>query len=124
MDPDQIDDGITRMKDCMRFIKSWMSQHQLKMNDSKTEYLIISSSRITQQITAPTLDVGVHVMKPSGQEYRCDYGFGNDNGSACEQYLQTRFLAAAPYSKNQEIRGQGFTGMHHQCIHDVSPRLL
>jgi hypothetical protein len=63
--PDQLADAVTKMEECVRSIKTWMSQHQLKMNDSKTEFIVLSNKRTAQKITAPTLNVSGHTIVPT-----------------------------------------------------------
>ena len=41
--PTNMDDALLTMQKCILDVQRWMSYHQLKMNCSKTEYLVISS---------------------------------------------------------------------------------
>ena len=41
-------------------VQKWMLSHQLKMNDDKTEFLVISSKSIARGIVSPSLHIGDH----------------------------------------------------------------
>ena len=36
-------DAVNRLQNCIALIQSWMAHHQLKLNEDKTEFLVISS---------------------------------------------------------------------------------
>ena len=44
--PQQVDELIQSMQQCVHDVKSWMTHNKLKLNDDKTEALIISAPRI------------------------------------------------------------------------------
>ena len=46
------------MQQCVHDVKSWMTHNKLKLNDDKTEALIISSPRISNSIPLTLLIVG------------------------------------------------------------------
>ena len=39
--PEEYNTATSKMQDCLASIRSWMSQNQLKLNDDKTEFMII-----------------------------------------------------------------------------------
>ena len=43
--PDQIDTSVQGMQDCISDVKTWMTSKKLKLNDDKTECLLIVSNR-------------------------------------------------------------------------------
>ena len=43
--PDQIDTSVQGMQDCISDVKTWMTSNKLKLNDDKTECLLIVSNR-------------------------------------------------------------------------------
>jgi hypothetical protein len=53
------------MEDCVRFIKAWMSEHDLKMNDSKTEFMLLANKNTARQLDSPSLSVCGHDVPPS-----------------------------------------------------------
>ena len=42
--PDQIDASVQSMQDCTSDVKTWMTAYKLKLNDDKTESLLIASN--------------------------------------------------------------------------------
>ena len=63
--PEELNEGVAKMEDCIRLVRSWMSHHHLKMNESKTEFLVLSNKHIAQQIRCPELDVCGHMTAAS-----------------------------------------------------------
>ena len=51
--PQQVDELIQSMQQCVHDIKSWTTQGKLKLKDNKTEALIISAPRISNSIPLP-----------------------------------------------------------------------
>ena len=51
--PQQVDELIQSMQQCVHDIKSWTTQGKLKLKDNKTEALIISAPRISNSILLP-----------------------------------------------------------------------
>ena len=57
--PQQVDELIQSMQQCVHDVKSWMTHNKLKLNDDKTEALIISAPLISNCIPVPdSLTVG------------------------------------------------------------------
>ena len=52
--PDHLDTTVQRMQNCISEVKLWMDCHKLKLNDDKTESILIKSDRITLPDSAPT----------------------------------------------------------------------
>jgi hypothetical protein len=48
--PSESASSITRMQDCIQDVRVWMEQNFLKLNDSKTEFLVISSHHNTSAL--------------------------------------------------------------------------
>lgn len=65
VNPDQIDAAAASMEECIRLVSAWMSQHHLKMNNNKTEFLILSKKLISRQIRPPSLNVCGHSVQPT-----------------------------------------------------------
>ena len=56
--PDRLPDLIDSMRLCID-VKDWMTDNKLKLNDDKTEVVIISSSRMSTALSIPdSLDIG------------------------------------------------------------------
>ena len=58
--PPELDTAIGQMEKCIASVQKWMLSHELKMNDGKTEFLVISSKSIARGIVSPTLHIGDH----------------------------------------------------------------
>ena len=52
--PDHLDTTVERMQNCISEVKSWMDCNKLKLNDDKTEPILIKSDRIMLPDSAPT----------------------------------------------------------------------
>ncbi|WP_419587774.1 hypothetical protein, partial [Thiolapillus sp.] len=52
--PDHLDTTVQRMQNCISEVKSWMDCNKLKLNDDKTESILIKSDRIMLPDSAPT----------------------------------------------------------------------
>ena len=48
--PSQSDGAITQMQDCLEEIREWMNSNYLKLNNSKTEYIVIGSHHLTKKL--------------------------------------------------------------------------
>jgi hypothetical protein len=64
--PNQLDDAIMLMEECLLLVRSWMHRHKLMMNDEKTEMLYISSKHNAQTFTEHSIAVGDTTVSPSG----------------------------------------------------------
>jgi len=63
--PSQLAMATTQIEDCVGLIQAWMCKHQLKMNDEKTEFMVISSKHMAAKIAPQSLAVGGHHIAPS-----------------------------------------------------------
>ena len=65
-EPSDIDANIDAMERCIDAVKTWMSAKQLKMNDSKSEFIVIATKSLFRQIpVSSALKVGNVVLDPS-----------------------------------------------------------
>ena len=53
-------EAVTRMESCLQDVKSWMILNKLKMNDSKTECILIGSYQQLAKINLTSISVGEH----------------------------------------------------------------
>ena len=51
--PSQVDDLIQSMQECILDVRSWMTYNKLRLNDDKTETLLISSPRMSSSCSVP-----------------------------------------------------------------------
>ena len=56
---------VKRVEGCIKDISTWMRANKLKLNDEKTELLVISSDRLKDIVCIPGLTVGANVVQPS-----------------------------------------------------------
>ena len=56
--PDQIDTSVQGMQDCISDVKTWMTSNKLKLNDDKTECLLIVSNRTSLPNPHP---ISIHI---------------------------------------------------------------
>jgi hypothetical protein len=63
--PKDINITVQRLEKCITSVRQWMSQKCLKMNDSKTEVLLISSKQLSRKIDCPSIMIGDHQVEPS-----------------------------------------------------------
>ena len=50
--------AIQAMNSCINDIRTWMFTHQLKINDNKTEFLILGSNKMLSKVNIQSLTVG------------------------------------------------------------------
>ena len=53
------------MQNCLAHVKSWMSQNFLKLNDDKTEILVVSTRPQLHKMEFPSISVGHACVKPA-----------------------------------------------------------
>ena len=58
-EPHQLDNAIQSMETCISDVKSWMTHNKLRLNDDKTEALVVCSQRMSASLSLPeSLSVG------------------------------------------------------------------
>ncbi len=57
--------AVDRMVKCASDIKIWMCQNKLKLNDGKTEFMVISKGQLPETLMIPDLWIGDSVIAPS-----------------------------------------------------------
>ena len=55
-----LNDAVSHMESCLQDFKSWMISNKLKMNDSKTKFIIIGSYQQLAKINLTSIMVGEH----------------------------------------------------------------
>ena len=56
---------VHKVEACIEDISSWMRNNKLKLNDDKTEYMVISSDRVKAGLSIPDLMAGAVKISPS-----------------------------------------------------------
>jgi hypothetical protein len=63
-EPRDIELAVDRVQTCVTAVRRWMSARSLKMNDSKSEVLLISSKQLHKKIDCPNVIIGDSNVKP------------------------------------------------------------
>ena len=58
------------MEACIRDVRLWMLQDKLKINDAKTEFLLIGTSPQLEKVDIDSLKIGDSVITPSKDAVR------------------------------------------------------
>ena len=74
-----VDGAIGRLEKCCHDIRTWMRRSFLKLNDDKTEVLLIGSRRQLSKIALPGVTVGESLIAPSTAV--------RDLGAVCDTYM-------------------------------------
>ena len=61
------DSCITMLEKCIQEIRSWMRQNFLKLNDEKTEFLLIGLRQQLSKVSLPFITIGDSQITPSSQ---------------------------------------------------------
>ena len=64
--PNNSTEAMTRMEACIAEVKLWMANNFLKLNDSKTEFIMFGTDTNVAKIAKRTVSVGDSVVVPSG----------------------------------------------------------
>ena len=55
--------AVSRVQDCANDINKWMKQSKLKLNDDKTEFMIMSSKRQQRHVSSGSMIIGDSVIE-------------------------------------------------------------
>ena len=77
--------AIVIIQECYDRVKTWMTSHFLKLNDSKTEVLVITPPTLAKQLQPITLQFGESTVVPSHQVR--DLGVTWDSTMRLEQHI-------------------------------------
>ena len=80
------------METCLLDVKSWMLANKLKMNDGKTEFIIIGSRQQLNKIKFDSIKVGDSIVKCV--ESVRDLGAYIDNTLSMEEHIDAKCKAA------------------------------
>ena len=57
--------AVQRMETCLASVRKWMFHKSLKLNDKKTEMLLISTKQLATKLNCHTLLIGEHEVTPA-----------------------------------------------------------
>ena len=63
--PGDVDAAQRRLTNCIAEVKDWMLANKLRLNDTKTEFFLISSPRQINSVLRVNLRIGGSVIAPS-----------------------------------------------------------
>lgn len=63
--PEESEQALDSLEMCIEEIRIWMGKHYLKLNDSKTEFMIFGAPRDIDKVTGWTVTVGENEILPS-----------------------------------------------------------
>lgn len=91
-EPQFLSSNITEMEKTADLVRGWMALNDLKMNDNKTEVMLITPKHLANKIKCPNLIVGEHEVVPSS----CvrNLGVVMDSQASMEQHVNTATKAA------------------------------
>ena len=61
------DESIGHIESCVYEIQAWMQDNFLKLNDDKTEFMIIGSRQQLSKVSIPNITIGDSVITPVPQ---------------------------------------------------------
>ena len=64
-DKESFDNTIVKMEQCVAAVKTWMNSVKLKLNDEKTEVILISSPHFSKQISSLNFKAGNTAVTPA-----------------------------------------------------------
>lgn len=63
--PHEVQSTLRRMNECIDEVRRWMLKNKLKINDSKTELLVIGSKTALQKLGDLQIEIGAELVAPS-----------------------------------------------------------
>jgi len=92
IDPVEVGPAISAMEECVTDIKSWMQAMRLKMNDAKTEYMLIGTKRQLAKCETTSITIGDNVIQASDSIR--DLGAYLDKHMSMEVHIKKKCQAA------------------------------
>ena len=79
--------AVIQMEDCIEDIRRWMNSNKLKLNEDKTEVLVILPSRQSHKVTIDSLSIGGCNVQPSKSVRNLGVHF--DNSMLMDEHVTT-----------------------------------
>ena len=64
-DPDDLAAAVKKMENCVERIAKWMQENKLKLNEDKTEFLIIIHPKLKHKVQPVNIRIGNASIPPS-----------------------------------------------------------
>jgi hypothetical protein len=96
--PEQLHNNIYHMEQTADMVRTWMANNSLKMNDDKTEVMLITPKQMAPKVECPDLLIGEHKVSPSS----CVRSLGvyMDSHSTMERHVNNISRAAYMHLHN------------------------
>ena len=85
--PSELTENVAEMERTAGLVRRWMASNELKMNDAKTEVMLITPRRMAMKIECPTMVIGDHVVAPS--HFVRNLGVIGETGYGCHTFYIT-----------------------------------
>ena len=96
--PDKLESATNEIANCVSLVHKWMCKFHLKMNEDKTEFLVISSRQMAKRISPAPLAVGSDQISPSSSVK--NLGVIIDKFATMEDYVSSICRSAYLQLKN------------------------
>jgi len=90
--PELLSNNISEMENTAELVRQWMVSNDLKMNDDKTEVMLITPKHLANKIKCPNLIIGNHEVEPTSCV--CNLGVMMDSRASMEQHVNRVTKAA------------------------------
>ena len=90
--PHHVSELVQYMQACIHNVKVWMSSNKLKLNDDKTEAMIVSSQKLSTSIPMPdSLTVGTSniMLSQVCHNSQCDTRYASGHEKPCSKLVRT-----------------------------------
>ena len=111
---EELNNAKTRLETCVEAIQGWMRQRQLKMNDTKTEFIVFATRELSKRIPPCSLLVGEHHI-PASKSVR-NIGVVFDCNMSMEAHVSAVVRGAYLQLKNISRRRPFITRAVLECI--------
>ena len=72
------EESVAAMENCIKAVRAWMIMDKMKINDIKTEFLIIGTKQQLNKVNIKTLSVGNSAVAPAAMAWNLGVLF-NEN---------------------------------------------
>ena len=113
----KVDWVIDRLEKCCHDIRTWMRSNFLKLNDGKTEVLLIGSRQQFSKIALPGVTGWPDVDRPcySGQGLGCSVWHAHDHGPPRKHPISLYLSLPATISETLATSGDSLTATREDC---------
>ena len=121
-----VDGAMDRFRLCAQNIRAWMRINLLKMNDTKTEVLVVGSRQQVAKVKIPGVAVGDELIAPSVKVRDLGVMFDTEmtNGRSCECNLQIGLPPDQKHWPYTLLPQSGHMQTDCPCLSDRSSRFL